>query len=103
MQSKTSTMKTELFKRAWTLFKDGFGTFAECLRQAWKVIKLKSQLNKGGVAFKFMKKDGTVREAIGTLLNVSIKGSGRPTPLNLLAYFDTDKESFRSFKIENLI
>ncbi len=96
-------MKQELFKRAWTLFRNAFGTFAECLRQAWKVIKLKAALKAGTATFSFKKKDGSTRVAFGTLARSISAGKGKPAPLTLLAYFDTEKEQVRSFKIDSLL
>lgn len=58
------------------------------------------------VTFTFMKVDGTIRIARGTLRNdvlPQIKGIGRPTPENIQVYYDVDKRSWRSFKKDNLI
>lgn len=58
------------------------------------------------VTFTFKKADGTIRVAKGTLRSdmlPEIKGTGRPLSFGLQLYYDVDKQSFRSFKKENLI
>lgn len=71
---------------------------------------LLSLLKKGIVRFTYRKVDGTIREALGTrnldiardALNICI-----PNPksgyVNPTAYYDLEKEDWRSFKAENVI
>lgn len=62
-------------------------------------------LHEGIVEFEFVKKDGTVRQAKGTLVAEHLpapKASdsdapSRKTNENVLVYFDMEKQSFRSF------
>jgi hypothetical protein len=71
---------------------------------------LLSLLNKGIVRFTYRKVDGTIREALGTrnldiardALSICIPNptSGRNNPT---AYYDLEKEDWRSFKAENVI
>ena len=71
---------------------------------------LLSLLNKGIVRFTYRKVDGTIREALGTrnldiardALSIYIPNptSGRNNPT---AYYDLEKEDWRSFKAENVI
>ena len=71
---------------------------------------LLSLLNKGIVRFTYRKVDGTIREAVGTrnldmartALDIYIPNpvSGRNNPT---AYYDLEKEDWRSFKAENVI
>ena len=70
---------------------------------------LKQELRKREVKFSYWKKDGSVREARGTL-NSEIygkdnepSGSGRVVPENQVRYFDIDAQGWRSFLAENLI
>lgn len=66
------------------------------------VAKMQSEI----VTFAFKKADGTIRVAKGTLKSdmlPEIKGTGRPLAFGLQLYFDVDKQSFRSYKKENLI
>lgn len=96
-------MKAEVFKRAWNLFNNNYGTFSECLKQSWKAVKIKVRMLEEIVSFKFVKKDGTIREAHGTLTKQISKGTGKQAPLSILAYYDVEKESVRSFKVESLV
>lgn len=71
--------------------------------------ELKQELRKREVKFSYWKKDGSVREARGTL-NSEVYGkdnepigSGRPMPENQVRYYDLDAQGWRSFLAENLI
>ena len=94
--------KTEVFKRSWELYRNDFGNWSKCLTQAWKVVKLRNEMKLGFSQFKFTKKDGTVRSAVGTLTTKISKGI-KPAPLSVVAYYDCEKEKVRSFKINSLI
>jgi hypothetical protein len=81
----------------------------EAMFNAWRISKLKDDLRQNHrVNFKFIKKDGTIREANGTLheviLNEYVKGTykGRVRH-DIIKYFDLDKNCFRSFDGMNLI
>ena len=61
-------------------------------------------LHKGIVDFEFIKKDGSVRKAKGTLVaehlpapKADSDAPARKTNENVLVYFDMEKQSFRSF------
>ena len=70
---------------------------------------LKQELNKREVKFSYLKKDGSVREARGTLHSEIYgkdnepTGSGRIIPENQIRYYDLDAQGWRSFLSENLI
>lgn len=88
---------------AWELL-DNFTSFAQSLRQAWKILKLKAKMLVGNVAFKFRKVNGEIREAIGTLnFTYESKGMGKPSPSDSMVYFDVEANGMRSFKLCNLI
>ena len=66
------------------------------------VEEMKSMLHEGIVEFEFIKKDGSVRSAKGTLLAEYLPASNGNTPArkkndNVQVYYDLDKKSFRSF------
>ena len=66
------------------------------------VEELNKMLHEGIVEFEFIKKDGSVRQAKGTLLSEQLpapKADATPRKKNddVLVYFDLDKKSFRSF------
>lgn len=59
-------------------------------------------LHEGIVEFEFIKKDGSVRQAKGTLLSEHLPapkadGTSRKSSDNVQVYYDLDKKSFRSF------
>lgn len=96
-------MKSRLFKMAWAI-RVNFETFGQALSHAWKVVKLQFELCINPIVkFSYMKKDGSRRDAIGTVETVpSVKGV-RPVNFGLLTYFDIEAKDWRSAKIENLI
>lgn len=62
------------------------------------------------VKFKYSKKDGSIREAVGTLSEDIITGSGGSmpkgtgeTPVNTVPYWDLDKNGWRCCIIDNII
>ena len=68
------------------------------------VEELNKMLHEGIVEFEFIKKDGSVRQAKGTLLSEHLPAPkpdsdapARKTTENVLVYFDMEKQSFRSF------
>ena len=70
---------------------------------------LKRELHKRAVKFKYTKKDGSERDAYGTL-NIDImgkenepSGTGREFPDSQIRYYDLNSNGWRSFLVENLI
>ena len=99
-------MKSKVFKMAWTFIKNNGYTLSEALKTAWANVKLVAKMQKEVVKFYFKKLDGTIREAWGTLQQAMlppVKGTGRPTPIDLQLYYDTIKASYRCFKKHQLI
>jgi hypothetical protein len=71
-----------------------------------KTTGLANALRKGVVHFRYTKLDGTIREAVGTLKSDMLppmSGGGRPTPDCNQLYFDVEKQSYRSFRKDNLL
>lgn len=74
------------------------------------IDNFKEALRKGSVEFSYTKKDGSVRNAKGTL-NVSVMGEeNAPSgtgqnlgPDNQVRYYDLNSKGWRSFLSENLI
>ena len=76
--------------------------------KALLIEEAKRQMRKGVYHFVYMKKDGSVREAMGTLaqpvLNATLKGTGEsPETWGCCFYHDCIKGSARSFRWENLV
>lgn len=95
-------MKSRLFYLAHTV-KSHFNTFSEALTYAWSVIKFQWSLCLGIVKFKYLKKDGSVRQATGTLCDVPKAAGSRPKNYGVVTYFDLDAQEYRSFQSHSLI
>lgn len=79
---------------------------AECENQAMQIAECVKAMKTRIVEFYFVKKDGTIRQAFGTLQDdvilPLIKDTSNRTPNpELVTYFDTVKQQFRSFRKEN--
>lgn len=79
---------------------------AECENQAMQIAECVKAMKTRIVEFYFVKKDGTVRQAFGTLRDEVIlplikdTSNREPNP-ELVTYYDTVKRQFRSFRKEN--
>lgn len=74
------------------------------------IQEFKDLLRNGKVSFKYTKKDGTERVAIGTLNNEYIesesatpKGDNKFESDTIVRYYDINANGWRSFIFENLI
>lgn len=97
-------MKSLVFKTAWQV-RNAFASFAQALKHAWALIKLKYAMLNGVVEFAYRKVDGSIRTAVGTLQapHVNYEFKGQASSNKTFAYFDLEQGAFRCFKIENLI
>ena len=78
----------------------------ECENQAMQIAECVKAMKTRIVEFYFVKKDGTVRQAFGTLQDSVIlplikDTSNREPRPDLVTYYDTVKQQFRSFRKEN--
>ena len=105
VETKKKSFRSNVFKMAHSLYNEGKEAFAVCLKRAWAVYRLKKQMLNGQVSFAFKKIDGSLRKAIGTIktYNGKAKETKRKKNYSVFSYFDVQKQSFRSFRIENLI
>lgn len=78
---------------------------SEAWRKAWKVIKLKKEMQTGAAAFTYQKKDGTIRSATGTTnqqhFNYTRRTDKVYSPL-YIRYYDLDRKAFRQFAAERI-
>ena len=75
--------------------------------KADEIMLLQSKMLEQAVKFQFRKKDGTIRNAIGTLCKslmktedgstYEFKGGQRTAPANTIPFFDLEKGMWRSF------
>lgn len=96
-------MKRKLFKIAWSIV-DQFESFAESLKHAWSVIKLMRKLNsRAAVSFTYVKIEGEIREAVGTI--AAAPGTGDPVSpkYDILRYWDVLANGWRSCRISNIM
>lgn len=81
--------------------------WSECLRRAWKLVKLVIKLHAGTARFVYRKVDGSLRNATGTLrvseLTLSAGSRSKKPSYATICYFDLDKWQYRSFRINNLV
>ena len=81
--------------------------------QADAVMLLESEMLKRAVKFQFRKKDGSLRDAIGTLVRKLMvlpdgslwepKGEPKPEVAENLRYWDLEKQMWREMKVLNLV
>lgn len=75
--------------------------------KADEIMLLQEKMLEQAVKFQFRKKDGSVRDAVGTLKKelmkqedgtlYEFKGTAKPAPANTIAFFDCEKGLWRSF------
>lgn len=97
--------RTKVFKNAHSIKKTTGQSLSSSLKKAWRLYRLTKVLLKNQTAtFSYLKKDGSVREAVGTLQKIGehIKGTGK-TSSKVFRYWDLEANWFRCFNIENLI
>lgn len=105
MKTTRNNLK-DIMTLAWSFVKRNGFTMAEALKVAWLNAKVTKAMRTGIVQFFFMKVDGTLRQAFGTLDPHRLpetQGTGRRANETVQVYFDTDKQEFRSFKKCNLV
>ena len=80
--------------------------WSQALRLAWRKAKIAAALRNGWTAFTYRKKDGTIRQAVGTLdamLFAYHSKEGSSAHPHTLTYFDKAAGGFRCFLINNFI
>lgn len=74
-----------------------------------KISMFRKAMANGVVCFKYMKKDGTIREAKGTTnpktvsANYVVKGGVGPSKAGYISYWDMDKNNWRCFDPDKLV
>ena len=120
MEQKKSDKEVARLLKRWAMdvanrlrWREAFSA-SEAVRQAYLVQNCLEALGAGKVKLTYMKKNGEIREAVGTLCkgisaaydNYEYKGSGgvRKTEDGFFtfAYWDLDEEGFRSFNAARL-
>jgi hypothetical protein len=81
--------------------------------KADEIMLLQSKMMEQAVRFQFKKKDGSIRDAFGTLVRERMKladgtiwepkGEASPEPATVIRYFDLDKGMWRCFTVTDFI
>lgn len=105
MSTERKNQLSNVMSLAWQFIKRNGYTLSEALKTAWANVKLKAKMKKGIVKFYFQKVDGSLREAYGTLKEsmLPMTKEERKTNVTIQTYYDTERQSWRSFKRANLI
>ena len=89
-------------------------TSSQALKYAWWFEAFRKKLSTGVWRFSYYKKDGSIREAVGTLCMDLIPEDKRPKSLSsapdvrpenydTFPYYDLDAAGWRSFRLDNFI
>ena len=86
-------------------------TWSDFVGLGWYLEFLRERLKSGVVTFSFWKKDGSIREAKGTLHPLLIPFEDRPTTndkrpttnYGTIPFYDIDKKAWRSFSVTHFI
>lgn len=106
MSTKIKNQLKEVMLMAWTFVKRNGFSMSEAMKCAWANMKLKAAMKQRIVKFYFMKVDGSVREAYGTLkenLIPTTSGDNRKKNDTVQVYFDTERQEYRCYKKANLL
>lgn len=100
-------------KRQYDVMYNGKTLFSECLKMAWaetRSERLVDMLRVGVVWFTFMKVDGSIRRACGTLCPTYLPESDdertetrRRQNETVQVYYDLERQEFRCYKKQNLL
>lgn len=104
---KTTINQLAILDRAKTMVLKGYN-LNDSLTTSSMIELLQLKMMNGVSHFLYRKKDGTIRETWGTLLEKvvlnNVNGYGEPRRYyNCQAYFDIEEQAWRSFRYENLI
>ena len=104
----TTSFRVRVMSYAHHIFVTTVISWSDALKKAWQLYRLAKLMRHGVVKFYFEKVDGSARVAYGTLCNLpagitSRKGSKKAPNYGTMCYWDTNKNAFRSFRVENFI
>lgn len=113
MKSTVKYNRSQILKNAYSLKVEKNITFGEAQRQAWATAKaeaLKAVLQMGVVEFTFIKADGTLRRAIGTmntelfepLFKTDAHSQKEITYTGTVVYWDLEVKGWRSTRVDRI-
>ena len=106
MSTQARNQRRDIMLQAWQFIRKNGMSLADALKCAWANAKVKAAMTQRIVKFYFVKIDGSVREAYGTLkadLVPQTGDSGRKPNPTVQVYYDCEKEAWRCFKKANLL
>ena len=105
MKASKNFNKSEIFRNAWQLVRVFGYSLSQALKNAWANAKFIKIASERLCEFVYMKVDGTIRRAIGTLTKryESVSGMHRAQNDSVQCYYDIDAEAWRSFRKRNLL
>ena len=103
-----TNFRTRVMSYAHHIFESTSVNWSTALKKAWTLYRLAKMMRQGVVKFFYEKVDGSARVAYGTLCNlpagVTSRRSATKAPnFATMCYWDTKKQAFRSFRVENFI
>ena len=102
-----TNFRTRVMSYAHHIFESTTVNWSTALKKAWTLYRLAKMMRKGVVKFFYEKVDGSARVAYGTLVDlpagVTSRRSAKAPNYGTMCYWDTKKQAFRSFKVENCI
>lgn len=106
-RNERAEQKRGIMKAAWEIAHRTGKSISDALKAAWRAFWLKVKARAGEVCFTYLKKDGSIRSARGTLkpeaIDYTPNGRGRRTPDHLFLYWDLDANAYRTFDRANLL
>ena len=105
---KQKNFRVRVMKYAHNLWANAYGTWSECVKQAWNLYRLALRMREDVVQFLYRKTNGQFRYAFGTLKGLpagaSLNGKKVTKPsYKTMAYYDIKKQAMRCFRVEKLI
>ena len=105
--STSTNFRVRVMSYAHHIFVTTVISWSDALKKAWQLYRLAKKMRSGVVKFFYEKVDGSARVAYGTLCNLptgitSKRGTKKPN-YGTMCYWDTKKQAFRSFRVENFI
>ena len=104
---KNVSINSEAFTLAHEIKKLSGMNMSQSLKKAWAAVKLRREMRLAIATFQYVKDNGEVRLAKGTLspafFQYENKGTGKAEAKGVIRYFDLDANNFRSFRAERLL
>ena len=97
-----TNFRTRVMSYAHHIFESTSVNWSTALKKAWTLYRLAKMMRNGVVKFFYEKVDGSARVAYGTLVDLPAGVTSRRSA-KAPCYWDTKKQAFRSFKVENFI